>query len=152
MNTQPLPSMLLIAALITAAPSWASDLNDLQWLSGHWQSSADGGWSEEHWLPPRGGVMLGVNRSGSAKGRVSFEFLRIALAEDGTPVYWASPGGQPAVPFRLDQHVGSSATFVNPEHDYPARIHYQRDGDRLQATISAMDGSSPMHFEWRRGD
>lgn len=126
----------------------AGELDQLDWLAGNWQSQQGDNWSEEHWLPAREGLMLGLNRSGSGRGKSAFEFLRIAVDVSGIPVYWAAPGGRSAVPFRLDTHQDQRASFINPEHDYPQRITYQRDGQRLQATISALDGSGAMSFAW----
>ncbi len=133
---------------ISGTSGFAGDLDQLDWLVGNWQSQQGASWSEEHWLPARERAMLGLNRSGSGKGKSAFEFLRIAVAEDGTPVYWAAPGGRDAVPFRLDTLQGQRASFINPAHDFPQRITYERDGQRLQATISALDGSGAMSFSW----
>lgn len=140
---------LALSLLLPAAGSASADLTQLAWLAGHWTRQDGARWSEEHWLPPRDGLMLGVNRAGNGSGKTSFEFLRIAPDTDGTPVYWASPGGASAVSFRLESAEGTQASFVNPEHDYPQRIRYVRDGDRLTATISLLDGSQGMRFEWR---
>lgn len=127
-------------------------VDQLAWLGGHWSSGDDTRWSEEHWLPPRGGVMLGVNRSGNAEGARGFEFLRIQADADGTPVYWASPGGAPAVAFRMTAWSADNATFENPTNDFPKRIAYRRDGDRLIATISNGDGEPRMSWTWTRSD
>lgn len=142
---------LALALLLPAVGRASADLSQLAWLAGQWTRQDGARWSEEHWLPPRDGLMLGLNRGGDGSGKTSYEFLRIALDADGTPVYWASPGGATAVPFRLESVEGSQASFVNPEHDYPQRIRYVRDGDRLKATISLLDGSQAMHFEWGLG-
>ena len=40
--------------------------------------------------------------------------------------------------------------FENPAHDYPTRITYRRDGDRLVATISGPNGANPMSWRYRR--
>ena len=56
----------------------------------------------------------------------------------------------PPVGFRLVASDGTSATFENPAHDFPQRIQYRRDGDRLVATISARDGSNAMSWTYRR--
>ncbi len=37
-------------------------LNGLDWMLGSWSGEDDGVHMEEHWLPPRGGVMLGLHR------------------------------------------------------------------------------------------
>ena len=138
---------LTLFLLSTSMP--AAEVADLGWMSGHWYSTQESGWGEEHWLAPRDGLMLGLNRSAGKSGKVNFEFMRIQADPDGVPVYWAAPGGGTPVPFRLDGQERNQASFINPEHDYPQRISYLRDGDRLQATIANLDGSSPIVFQWR---
>ena len=43
-----------------------------------------------------------------------------------------------------------SVTFVNPDHDYPQKIRYERKGTRLTAVISKMNGEEPRVFERRQ--
>ena len=70
----------LVSPLVTAAPGADSKavLADLGWLAGCWHNGDDNKSSEECWLAPKGGVMLGMNRTVRGE-RSSFEFLRIAL-------------------------------------------------------------------------
>lgn len=140
----------LALALMGQAPPPAR-VADLSWMSGHWQTTAaNGSRVEENWLDARGGVMLGISRTISGDQLREFEFLRIQAGEDGVPAYLAQPGGQPAVPFRLTAHDATSATFDNPQHDFPQRIVYRRSGDTMIATISALDGSHAMSWTYRR--
>ena len=140
--------------LLLCAPlaSPAAEVAELHWLAGHWVAQQDSGWAEEVWLPPRDGLMLGLGRNGNGAGRTGFEFLRISADADGTLVYWAAPSGGTPVPFRAEHVVGQEAHFSNPDHDFPQRIVYRRDGDQLEATISTLDGGNPIRFEWRRSD
>jgi hypothetical protein len=140
-------SLFMAAMLALQAPAAVSDLG---WMAGHWTSEADGRWTEESWTAPRGGLMLGHSRSGRGDAAREFEFLRIQAGEDGAPAYFAQPGGRAPVAFRLVAHDGTSATFENPAHDFPQRIHYVREGDAMTATISALDGSNAMSWRFRR--
>ena len=146
MKTIPLA---MAASLLSAGPGLAQDattipIEELGWLAGSWSSEADDGWAEEHWTAPKGNIMLGVGRSGAGDTARSFEFLRIEVQADGTPVYIAAPGGGKATAFRLTGSDGKSAVFENAEHDFPQRIRYWREGDTLYAEISAIDGSNAM--------
>lgn len=125
-------------------------VDELAWMSGTWAVEADGRWTEESWSPPRGGIMIGHNRSGRGDAVREFEFLRLQAGEDGVPTYFAQPGGRPPVAFRLVAQDGTSATFENPAHDFPQRIRYVREGDAMTATISALDGSNAMSWRYRR--
>jgi hypothetical protein len=94
--------------------------------------------------------MLGHSRSGAGGQTREFEFLRVQADADGTLTYFAQPGGAPAVAFRLTGFNAAAATFDNPQHDFPQRIVYRRDGDTMVATISALDGSNAMSWTYRR--
>lgn len=146
-------SLFLSIGLVGAAPG-ASDgsemIKRLAWLSGSWGTEHDGRWTEEHWTDPRGGLMLGVNRSGNGAAARGFEYLRIEADGDGSVTYWAAPGGQPAVPFKLTDQTGQSATFENPDHDFPTRLRYRREGDILEASISGPDGAGKITWQWTR--
>ncbi len=137
-----LAAPLLMACVGAARAHEGDPMGELGWLSGSWASEHEGSWVEEHWTAERGRLMLGVGRSGAAGKPTSFEFLRIEPGEDGTPVYLAAPGGGEATPFRLVEAGAASAVFENPAHDFPQRIRYWREGDRLFAEISAIDGSN----------
>lgn len=142
-------AIAIAAALLTAAPAFADD-TDLSWLSGHWRSEGDGRVSEEIWTAPEGGIMLGVGRSlrdGQARG---FEFLMISFGEE--TVYHAQPGGRPPVRFTLVESSDSHAVFENPEHDFPQRITYRREGGELHAAISDLAGERSFAWSWTRRD
>ncbi len=132
-----------------AAPPPAG-VETLAWMSGRWVSEANGRWTEEVWAEPRGGAMLGFSRSGRNAEQREFEFLRLAPGPDGTPTYFAQPGGGAAVAFRLVARDGDSATFENPAHDYPQRIRYRRFGRSMTATISSLDGSGDRSWSYSR--
>lgn len=109
------------------------------WLAGSWCSAAGAAeLSEEVWLAPSAGLMLGMSRTvvaGNAR-RLQFEFLRIEL-QDGVPTYVAQPQGRPPVAFKQAQAGDTSVSFENPAHDFPQRIAYRRDADgRLHAEIA----------------
>lgn len=139
-----------LALLLMGQAPPSANVGDLAWMSGHWETSEDGRWTEESWSAPRGGIMLGHSRSGSGDRLREFEFLRLQAGADGVPVYFAQPGGRPPVAFRLTARTRTGATFENPAHDFPQRIVYRRDGDSMVATISKLDGSNAMSWTYRR--
>ena len=140
--------MLLAILMAMQAPAQVAELG---WMSGRWEAAGENGrWTEESWSAPRAGIMLGHSRSGRGEALREFELLRLQAGEDGVPVYLAQPGGAPAVPFRLTAHDANSATFDNPGHDFPQRIRYQRNGESMTATISAIDGTHAMSWTFTR--
>jgi hypothetical protein len=108
---------------------------DFGWLGGHWCSEVRGELVEEHWLAPRGDLMLGLSRTTKAGRTTGFEFLRIEN-RDGSPHYVAQPGGVPPTAFRLTASGAGWARFENPTHDFPQRVEYRRTATGLHAEIA----------------
>ena len=140
--------MRTIALLFAATVGHAAPATQWSRLAGDWRRCHDGEIVEERWLGPRGDMMIGANLTSSSNGRATFENLRIARTDDGW-TFWASPGGRAAVPFRLVDASASRAVFANPEHVFPARISYWREGDALLARIEGTIQDKPVAQEWR---
>lgn len=138
------------ALLMGQATPPAASVNDLAWMSGRWEAAGNGSWTEETWSTPRDGMMLGFSRSMREDVGGDFEFLRLAPGGDGTPTYFAQPRGGAPVAFRLVAHDANSATFENPDHDYPQRIRYRRYGRSMVAIISSIDGSGERSWNFSR--
>lgn len=119
-----------------------------KWMAGSWRGESGGAKMEEHWTSADGGVMLGMHRDVFANGKVGFEFLRIVQEKDGTLVYLAMPSGRPATPFPLKTITDSRIVFENAEHDYPQRIIYWRDGERLCARTEGTIHGKAESEEW----
>ncbi|MBK5258470.1 MAG: hypothetical protein JJE51_02685 [Thermoanaerobaculia bacterium] len=135
------PALLLAVATSTYAAELPS------WMAGSWGGTIDGTAMEEHWTSPGGGMMVGMHRDVSAKGKTSFEFLRIEL-HDGKPVYLAMPGGGPVTPFPFKSQEASKIVFENLEHDFPQRIIYWRKGKSLCARVEGTMGGKLAAEEW----
>ena len=141
------PTALLLVLTCTAARAAPADLS---WLSGDWRRCHDGEIVEERWLGPRGGLMIGANLTSTKSGRTTWELLRLVRIDDGW-TYWASPMGRPPTPFRLVESGAGRAVFANPEHGFPARILYWREGDELLARVEGTLRDKPAEEEWRFG-
>lgn len=145
--------LLACAALALAFASGAASARiaqDFSWLSGAWVSESQGVWVEEHWTHPRGGTLMGTNRSGKDDKVTGYEFMRIAPNADGTISFWASPSGNTPVGFKLVWSGPRQAVFENIANDYPTRIVYRRVGDTLHGMISGPDGKNPMMWTFKR--
>lgn len=127
----------------------AQTLDDLKWMNGYWTNQENGSTSEELWSTAAGGMMVGVNRSVYPNGKSSFEFLRIVESQ-GKVVYLASPGGQTPTPFTLAKVTGKKAVFENMDNDFPQRIIYSREGDKLTARIEDASGEKGMQWTWTK--
>jgi len=67
----------------------------------------------------------------------------------GGVVLHASPGGRfPTTEFALVDLDDQRAVFSNPDHDFPQRITYQRDGNRLHAEIEGAEDGEKKVAGW----
>jgi len=134
------------------APAERPAIERLAWLAGHWQGRNADVLMEELWLPPRGGLLLGLHRDLPEASDAFFEYLRIETRPDGL-YYVASPRGGKATAFRLTEMSARRVVFENPEHDFPQKISYWLDdaGEVLHARIEGRPGGpgeEPQSAEW----
>jgi hypothetical protein len=98
-------------------------------LTGCWEQVNGASWVEECWMEPRGGLMLGASRAGTADRLDSWEHMTIEKKVDGAIIFHASPGGKGRTPFVLDNASANEIRFTNAANDYPQRIRYTlKDG------------------------
>lgn len=137
----------LMSGLVDQTPKMA--LADLSWMAGSWSGTARGIEMEEHWTAPKGNSMIGIHRD-VGKGRtLLFEFLRIEQLGDQI-VYLSMPNGRsPATPFPLKELSGTRVVFENPQHEFPQRIIYWKDGNDLRARIEGTMNGKAGSEEWR---
>lgn len=137
-------ALLMTATQASAGAPFTWD--HLAFLTGHWVYEKEERLSEEFWTDARAGMMAGVNRSVRGN-RAGFEYLRV-IEEEGAIYYVASPGGGPASSFHLIEWEGNRAVFENKAHDYPQRIIYWKDGERLRARIEGLIDGKSQSSEW----
>ena len=136
--------------LITNGSTQTPTLADLAWISGAWQTEPGGKRQiEEHWTQVAGASMMGMSRTVAGDKTVEFEYLRIEQRADGI-YYVAHPKARcPGTDFKLTRASATEAVFENPQHDFPKKITYQKEGNKLKATISG-DGKSFDYFFEKR--
>jgi hypothetical protein len=123
----------------------ASKLDQLAWLAAGWMEKD--GEIEEHWIAPKGGLMLGCGRTVVNGKAREFEFLRIEERENGDVFYVAQPGGRPATEFKLVASGGEGWVFENPEHDFPRTIQYERTSGGMNVTLGGVEDGRARELE-----
>jgi len=148
--------VLGLLAAVAAAPRAAepprSRLERLAWMTGSWVWDSAGARSEEHWMGPVGGLMVGMNRTVRGGRARAFEFLRIRERGD-TVAYLSMPNGRGLTEFALKEIGDRRVVFENLEHDFPQRvIYWLGDDGRLHARIEGqMDGQlEGQNWVWKR--
>lgn len=138
-------------AMLAAAPAQPAAEPALPgWMAGCWEQSVGDRWTEECWMPPRGGIMLGASRSGRGGTLGSWEAMQIVLDPSAGMAFWAAPQGSRRTMFTWQPGNEPGVAFVNRANDYPQRIRYWREGEMLIAEIALQDGARPMRWRYRR--
>src|SRR6478736_8036018 len=98
-----------------AKPAAMPQLTKLAWLAGSWRMEKAGRVTEEQWMAPSGGTMLGMSRT-VVKGRVvEYEFMQVREGPGGTLFFVARPSGQPEAAFQLLSLEDNGVIFENRE-------------------------------------
>ena len=103
-------------------------LETVGFISGCWEISRQDreALTQEQWMAPAGGAMIGMARNVRNGKMASFEFLRIVQNETGIH-YIAKPSqSKDETSFKLVKWAPNEAVFENPDHDFPQRIIYRR--------------------------
>ncbi|MEY4471904.1 MAG: hypothetical protein RL671_208, partial [Pseudomonadota bacterium] len=95
---------LLLTVLLTfsaplSAQSAARSLPE--WMAGTWMTEDGATWSDEVWTDARGGLMLGIARTGFGPRLDSWELAQIRQRPDGTIAFVAQPRGKDASEFPM---------------------------------------------------
>lgn len=139
---------LLMAPLVLLGSPLAAlaqdDLGSAAWLTGCWVASAGDVRSEEVWMEPQGGLMVGMARTVRGDVATGYEFL-LLRRKDGRLTYSAHPSGQDPTDFQATEVSTQRLRFENPEHDFPRAIEYERTSlDSLTARVyGEIRGSEP---------
>ena len=121
----------------TPAPA---PVDQLAWLSGCWSMTRPDGITEEQWMKPAGGTMIGMGRTVRGGKTTEYEFLQIREVT-GKLAYVAKPSGQAEATFPVASISADAVTFENPAHDFPQRIIYKRLSEtsvtaRIEGTLN----------------
>lgn len=136
----------LLATLLAMSTAQAAEkpapppetVDKLAWLAGCWNVDGAEPGSGEQWSTAAGGTLLGTSRTVKGGKTTAFEFVQIRLTEPGQLAYIVQPSGQPPVIFNLlRQDKPNEFIFANLDNDFPSRITYRHDSERiLHASIS----------------
>ncbi len=139
-------AFLLFAASDVSAQAARPTLDDLAFLAGCWEGElADGSTIRETYTAPRGGAMLGNSQVAAGGKTLFFEFIQLAQTDTGV-AYKPSPNAKDSVAFPVAKLTGTAVVFENAAHDFPQRIAYTLEGDKLTARIEKLDGQKSQTF------
>ena len=135
--------------LITGGAACADTERELPtWLVGCWVSEDER--SLEAWTKDSDTTLIGFSSVVSDNKVVFYELMSIRLGDQGALTFTAYPSNQPGGSFPAVSEEEQAVTFLNEDHDYPQRIRYRRDGDKLLADIARVDGEQQTDFRKTR--
>jgi hypothetical protein len=141
--------LFTIAIVAQVAPSEMSvRIDRVAWLHGCWEQVGAQRIVEEQWMAPRAGSMLGMGRT--VRDGTLLEYESVTIREDaGGLVYEARPSGQPPASFRMKTLSSDAVVFENPQHDFPQRVGYRRDGaDQITGWIEGTSNGRARRTEF----
>lgn len=139
---------IILLVFISGFQSKAQSVNDLFWLTGMWNRThvKPERTAHERWIRTKEGLQgWGVSMNGTDTSFV--EKLRI-VTKDNALYYVADvPENKESTWFLITEVSATSFTCENPYHDFPKKIVYQLNGNKLKATVSGNGKSIDYFFE-----
>jgi len=126
----PAPAPAAAAPAKTAGP--ALELKSLAWLDGCWRGEVGQYEFREHWLPLRGGLMVGAGHVVFEGKSQDYGYLRLETRADG--VYYVSiSAAKKEAAFKLTStdvdNKDTIFTFTNAVDEFPQRVVYRRGSE-----------------------
>ncbi len=110
------------------------ELDSLSWLDGCWRGQVTDYEFREHWLPLRGGLMIGAGHTTFQGKTQDYGYLRLETRPDGV-YYVVISSAKKETPFKLTaidatDDGATIFTFTNPVADqFPQRLVYRRGAE-----------------------
>lgn len=119
------------------------NFNKLSWLTGTWKRTnvKAGRQAHERWENAGAGQMKGVGVTMKEQDTLFVEKLKLVIKDNAVWYVADVPQNKQEVYFKLTTITPDGFTCENPTHDFPKKIVYQLEGNKLKATISG-DGKS----------
>lgn len=142
--------ILFIATILFLSHAATSQsMKDFKWLKGTWerQNVKPGNTAFETWAKTKDGFEgIGISMRGSDTTFVE----KLKIIEKDSELYYVafvSSNGSPTY-FKITSVTDNGFVSENPQHDFPKKIAYTLDGNKLTAVISA--GEKAMGFVFVR--
>ncbi len=121
---------------------------NFDWLLGEWQRSNDkeGKQTYETWTKTSNTEYAGHGFTLKQQDTTFQENMSLVKHGDTWQLEVAGAGNPKPVVFKLTKIAENNFTCENPEHDFPTKIEYMRNGDQINAAIFGGDQRIPFDF------
>ena len=127
--------ILLVTGGVTAQQM---EIRQFEWLLGTWKMETTKGTLLETWTAESDTTMVGRSIRVKTGDTLLLERIRIVCNRSGCayiPIAEGQNNNKPVV-FRMTTISQNGFVAENPAHDFPKRIQYDRDSERLNASVS----------------
>lgn len=129
--------LVVLSVACVAGQNKMTSIADLGGMAGCWErtEAAKKLLITEQWMSPAGTSILGMGRTVKDGKTTGWEFMRIEKRDDG--LYFVSrPKENPEdTSFKLIRSTNSEVVFENKEHDFPQRVIYKLQGEKMIGRI-----------------
>lgn len=130
--------------LISCHPK-GNSLKSLQWMEGKWTKDEETPTkSIEVWQTVSDSEMTGFGLTTENGDTIFYE--KLSIIAKGKEIHYLADVGNGIVSFKLTNWENERWSFENPEHDFPQRIIYAKEGDNMIAYAEAGDVSLAFRF------
>lgn len=145
--------LLIIPILLLVSTAYGQETNKqkfkkLEWLVGKWtRTNADAGQSGyETWAKVSDLKLSG--KGVTLKGKKTIFVENLEFIAKGNDIFYTVvvTGEKQPTYFKLTALSMDGFTCENPQHDFPKKITYKRDGKRVKAVISGNGQSVDYNF------
>ncbi|TKC05877.1 DUF6265 family protein [Pedobacter frigoris] len=140
--------LMSIGRIASAQESTAQQFKKLEWLIGKWQRTNPkaGQSGYENWEKVSGIKLIGKGITLEGKKTVFEEQLELSVQDNQIFYKVRLTGDSKLVAFKLTSISKDAFVCENPEHDFPKKIAYTRNGKNVKAVISGNGHSVDYEF------
>jgi len=148
--------IVAVIPVLVSSAVFAGDLDKLRWLEGTWKRDSSRGAVYERWRLLSEHTFEGDSWRESSSGERRHGESLLLVEMGGEVFYIPKPAENPyPVAFKLTEITAEQVVFENPEHDFPNRIGYARQGDAAMTVWieGPGEGDEPrrIEFHFKRG-
>ncbi|MBP9152416.1 MAG: hypothetical protein KBF73_09050 [Flavobacteriales bacterium] len=138
-------SLLLIAVFLSCTASFAQNLNDLNWIIGTWEMVEGPATTTETWELINDSTFVGSGITKQSDNIVFEEELGIEY-RNGEVIYIAVLPDKTAH-FKMTDLSTNSATFEDPANDFPNKIVYVLNGEKMDITLFGIQDGKEQNIQ-----
>ena len=126
----------------------AINSENFDWLVGKWKrlNEEEGKETFENWEKNSDTEYAGIGFTMQNGDTITQEKMWLTKVGEHWDVIVKLPGEDTSVTFKGTSHNESEFICENPENDFPNKIRYRKDGDKISASISNAEMEIPFEF------